>query len=227
MSGFVFRRSLIIVTSLSLLLVSCAQSSVSEAPASPQATAQSPDTQSPQITAQSPDASGEVDRDVPYVPTPEAVVNRMLEMASVQSNDVIYDLGSGDGRIVITAAQEYGTRGVGIDIDPERVQEANENARKAQVTDRVQFLQQDLFDTDISEATVVTLYLLPEVNLRLRPKLLRELKPGTRIVSHAFDMGDWQPERTEQVDGRTIYYWTVPENPPAALLQSPAPEQAQ
>jgi len=154
--------------------------------------------------------------DVPYVPTPQPVVDAMLQVAKVNKNDVIYDLGSGDGRIVITAAQKYGTRGVGIDINPERIEEANANAQKAGVTDQVQFRQQDLFKTDLSEATVITLYLLPDVNLRLRPELLK-LKPGTRIVSHAFDMGDWKPQQTLQVDGKTIYYWVVPEEVPANL----------
>ncbi|BAU11059.1 hypothetical protein LEP3755_15520 [Leptolyngbya sp. NIES-3755] len=158
--------------------------------------------------------------DVPYVPTPEAVVNRMLQIAKVNSNDVVYDLGSGDGRIPIAAVRQFNAkRAVGVDINPVRVQEANQNAQQANVTDRVQFRQQDLFQTDLREATVVTLYLLPDVNLRLRPKLLSELRPGTRIVSHAFDMGDWKPERVENVDGRTIYYWTVPENVPANLKQ--------
>lgn len=155
--------------------------------------------------------------DVPYVPTPQEVVDRMLTIAKVNKNDVLYDLGSGDGRIVITAAQKYGTRGIGIDINPERIEEARENAKKAGVTDLVEFRQQDLFETDLSNATVVTLYLLPSINLKLRPKLLKELKPGTRIVSHAFDMGNWKPERVEEVEGRTIYYWVVPENVPASL----------
>ena len=158
--------------------------------------------------------------DVPYVPTPQAVVDRMLQIANVGSNDVVYDLGSGDGRIPITAVRQFNAqRAVGVDINPQRVQEANQNAQQANVTDRVEFRQQDLFETDLRDASVVTLYLLPEVNLRLRPKLLSELRPGTRIVSHAFDMGDWKPERTENVDGRTIYYWTVPENVPANLKQ--------
>lgn len=150
--------------------------------------------------------------DVPYVPTPQEVVDEMLKVAEVKKGDVIYDLGSGDGRIVITAAQKYGTRGVGIDINPERIREANENAQKAGVTNRVKFLQQDLFESDIKEATVVTLYLLPDINLKLRPKLLRELKPGTRIVSHAFDMGDWKPDKELEVGGRRIYYWVIPAN---------------
>jgi SAM-dependent methyltransferase len=157
--------------------------------------------------------------DVVYVPTPTAVVNEMLRLANVKSTDLVYDLGSGDGRIVIAAAKRRGARGVGIDIDPQRVQEANENAQKAGVSDRVQFRQQDLFQTDFSNASVVTLYLLPELNLRLRPKLLRELKPGTRVVSHAFDMGDWKPNKVVEVDGRTVYYWVVPENVPASLRQ--------
>ncbi|MBW4612370.1 MAG: class I SAM-dependent methyltransferase [Desmonostoc vinosum HA7617-LM4] len=156
--------------------------------------------------------------DVPYVPTPQAVVDAMLEVAKVGKNDLLYDLGSGDGRIVITAAQKYGTKGIGIDIDPERIKEAKENAKKAGISsDRAQFVQQDLFKTDFSKATVVTLYLLPEVNLKLRPKILKELKPGTRIVSHAFDMGDWKPEKTLNVEGKTIYYWVVPEKLPANL----------
>jgi SAM-dependent methyltransferase len=148
--------------------------------------------------------------DVPYVPTPTAVVNAMLRLGNVKKNDVLYDLGSGDGRIAITAAQKFGTRGVGIDIDPQRVKEANQNAQTAGVTDRVEFRQQDLFTTDLSKATIVTLYLLPEINLKLRPRLLSQLKPGTRIVSHAFDMGDWKPQKVVQVAGTTIYYWTVP-----------------
>lgn len=179
-----------------------------------------PATAQPQPTTQPQSQAAERDPDVPYVPTPQAVVDRMLQIAKVGSNDVVYDLGSGDGRIPITAVRQYNAqRAVGVDINPQRVSEANQNAQQAKVTDRVEFRQQDLFETDLSNASVVTLYLLPEVNLRLRPKLLSELKPGTRIVSHAFDMGDWKPERTETVDGRLIYYWTVPENVPANLKQ--------
>jgi len=136
----------------------------------------------------------------------------MLRLANVNKGDVVYDLGCGDGRIVIAAAEKFGARGVGIDIDPERIQEAQENARKAGVTARVRFRNEDLFEADISEATVVTLYLLPWVNLKLRPKLWSELKPGTRIVSHSHDMGDWKPEKEVEVDGETIYYWTIPAN---------------
>lgn len=148
--------------------------------------------------------------DVPYVPTSNAVVEAMLQMAKVTKNDVVYDLGCGDGRIVITAAKKYGATGTGIDINPQRITEAKKNAEAAQVTDKVTFREGDLFETDFSEATVVTLYLLPAVNLKLRPILLEQLKPGTRIVSHAFDMGDWKPEQTKEVNGSTIYFWTVP-----------------
>ncbi|BAZ07682.1 SAM-dependent methyltransferase [Calothrix sp. NIES-3974] len=155
--------------------------------------------------------------DVVFVPTPPEVVDKMLEMANVGKDDVLYDLGSGDGRIPIAAAQKFGTRGVGIDIDPERVREAKENAKKAGVEDKVTFLQQDLFKSDFREATVVTLYLLPELNVKLRPQLFEQLKPGTRIVSHAFDMGDWKPEKTATVNGRTVYFWTIPEKVPANL----------
>jgi ubiquinone/menaquinone biosynthesis C-methylase UbiE len=150
-------------------------------------------------------------RDVPFVPTPEKVVDKMLEVAKVGPKDVVYDLGSGDGRIIIAAAKKYGARGVGIDIDPERVREARDNARRAGVTNRVEFRQGDLFHADIGEATVVTIYLLSGINMKLRPKLLAELKPGTRVVSHAFDMGDWKPLATEKVGTSTVYYWVVPE----------------
>ena len=158
--------------------------------------------------AQPPQAKRELD--VPYVPTAEDVVAEMLKTAGVKKGDVLYDLGCGDGRIVITAAKEFGIRGVGIDIDPVRIKEARANAEKAGVTGQVKFIEQDLFDAKIGEATVVTLYLLPQINLKLRPKLFRELKPGTRIVSHAFDMGDWKPEKQLDVSGETIYYWVIP-----------------
>ena len=180
--------------------------------------------------------------DAPYLPTPENVIEEMLKLGGVNKGDVLYDLGSGDGRVVIAAAQKFGTRGVGVELDPSRIQEANENAKKAGVTDRVQFLQKDLFQTDISKATVVTLYLLPDVNLKLRPRLLSQLKPGTRIVSHEFHMGEWKPQQVVKVLGpkqgenflyrdescytmllpaqqreHTLYYWVVPQNIPNSL----------
>src|SRR5262245_11074697 len=148
--------------------------------------------------------------DVIFVPTPQEVVDAMLKLAKVTANDVIYDLGSGDGRIPITAAKTYGARGVGIDIDPQRISEANANLKTAGVGDKVRFLNQDLFTTDISQATVVTLYLLPTLNLKLLPKLNKELKPGTRVVSHAFDMGSAKPIETININGRTAYLWTIP-----------------
>jgi tRNA A58 N-methylase Trm61 len=148
--------------------------------------------------------------DVIFVPTPNDVVSGMLRLAGVSKKDTVYDLGCGDGRIVITAAQKYGARGVGIDIDPDRVKEATENTRKAGVSDRVKIVRGDLFEADISPATVVTLYLLTDLNLKLRPKLMKDLKPGTRVVSHAFSMGDWKPEKTEDVGGTTIYLWRIP-----------------
>jgi SAM-dependent methyltransferase len=149
--------------------------------------------------------------DAPFVPTKQEVVEEMLRVAGVKPGDVVYDLGCGDGRIVITAAQKFGARGVGIDIDPERIADANWYAQRAGVEKQVTFKLADLFGADISEATVVTLYLLPDMNLRLRPKLLHELKPGTRIVSHDFDMGpEWKPERTLRVGNDWIYFWTIP-----------------
>src|SRR5438045_547874 len=147
--------------------------------------------------------------DVPYVPTPQQVVEGMLKLANVQKTDIVYDLGCGDGRMIVTAAQKYGAHGVGIDIDPQRIREANENARKAGVSDLVTFREGDLFEADLHDATVLTLYLLSSVNEKLRPKLWRDLKPGTRVVSHTFTMGDWQPEKEENVDGRHIYLWTI------------------
>jgi predicted RNA methylase len=146
-----------------------------------------------------------------FVPTPHEVVDAMLKVAKVGKGDVLYDLGSGDGRIPITTAQKYGiARGIGIDINPERIKEANENLAKSGVEERVRFVNADLFESDLSQATVITLYLLPELNLKLLPKLLKELKPGTRIVSHAFDMGSWKPEQALKVDGRSLYFWTIP-----------------
>jgi SAM-dependent methyltransferase len=154
----------------------------------------------------------------PYVPTPQDVVERMLELAKVGSGDVVYDLGCGDGRLVITAAKKYGARGVGIDIDPERIAESRANARTAGVESLVEFRQQDALQADVSPATVVTLYLLSQSNLKLRPKLTAQLRPGSRIVSHQFGMGDWRPDKVETFADslgatRTLYLWTLGQKP--------------
>jgi ubiquinone/menaquinone biosynthesis C-methylase UbiE len=150
-------------------------------------------------------------QDVVYVPTQQAVVDAMLKLADVKKTDIVYDLGCGDGRMVITAAKDYGTKGKGIDIDPQRIKEATENAQKAGVTDKIEFVLGNLFEADVSEASVVTLYLLESLNLKLRPKLLEQLKPGSRVVSNTFNMGDWVPDKVESVDGYTIYLWTIQE----------------
>jgi SAM-dependent methyltransferase len=153
-----------------------------------------------------------VHKDVPYVPTPPAVVEAMLKLGNAGAGDVHYDLGCGDGRIVIMAVQKFGAaRGTGYDIDPERIKEANENAAQAGVTGKVKFILGNLFEADFRDASIVTLYLLPDVNLRLRPKLLKDLKVGSRIVSHQFDMNDWTPDKKITLDGRTVYMWTVTE----------------
>ncbi|WP_167285275.1 SAM-dependent methyltransferase [Marilutibacter alkalisoli] len=154
--------------------------------------------------------------DVVYVPTPQEVVDAMLEIADVGPGDVVYDLGSGDGRIPITAAQRWGTRGVGIELHPLLVREANLAAHREGVDDKVTFIEGDMFELDLTSATVVTLYLLPDLNLRLRPKLLR-LAPGTRIVTHNYHMGDWVPQRQRIIGDSVVYYWTVPEEIPAHL----------
>ena len=183
-------KTLLVVLVLGLSTVSAAPTPAGQAPAAPAQEGLRPP-------------------DVIYVPTRQSVVDAMLKVANVKPGDVVYDLGCGDGRIVVSAAL-LGARGVGIDIDPKRVAEANENVKKHGVGDRVKILNQDLFTTDLSEATVVTLYLLPNLNLKLRPTLWKTLKPGTRIVSHDFSMGeDWKPEQTLTVDGATIYYWTI------------------
>jgi SAM-dependent methyltransferase len=148
--------------------------------------------------------------DVIYVATPPEVVEAMLRIAGVKQGDVLYDLGSGDGRIAIAAAKKFGIRATGIDIDAERIWEATQNARAAGVAGLVEFRREDLFKADFKDATVVTLYLHPDLNVKLRPRLWAELRPGTRIVSHQFGMGDWAPEKTLELNGRTIYFWTVP-----------------
>jgi ubiquinone/menaquinone biosynthesis C-methylase UbiE len=163
------------------------------------------------IVLAAPAVAREQTPDVIYVPTPYEVVDEMLRLANVKKGDVLYDLGSGDGRIPVTAAKKFGVRAVGIDIDPQRIKEATENAKKHGVGKLVTFKQEDLFKTDFKDATVVTLYLLPDLNVKLRPRLLNELKPGTRIVSHQFDMGTWKPEKKVELNGRVVYLWTVPE----------------
>ncbi|MGE5621113.1 MAG: 50S ribosomal protein L11 methyltransferase [archaeon] len=149
---------------------------------------------------------------VPFVPTPYDVVEGMLRLANVTEDDVVYDLGCGDGRIVVTAAKKFGAHGLGVDNDPVRVKESLENVDLNGVKDKVEILQQNLFKTDLSKATVVTLYLLSDINVKLRPKLFQELKPGTRIVSNSFDMDEWQPDGMNLVNGRTLYFWKIPAN---------------
>lgn len=146
---------------------------------------------------------------VPFVPSPQEVVDRMIELSSVKKGDLVYDMGSGDGRIVIAAAKK-GAKAVGFEIDGDLVKESRENIRKAGVQNLAEIRQQDILSVDFSAASVITMYLLPDVNLKLKPKLLRQLKPGSRVVSHSFDMGDWPPDKVEQVNGRTVYLWIVP-----------------
>jgi len=153
-----------------------------------------------------------VHKDVPYVPTSPEVVETMLKLGNVGPGDIHYDLGCGDGRIVVMALKKFGAaRGTGYDIDPERIQEANENAKQAGVSDNAKFILGNLFEADFRDANIVTLYLLPDVNLKLRPKLLKDLKVGSRIVSHQFDMGEWEPDKKINIDWRTVYVWTVTE----------------
>jgi SAM-dependent methyltransferase len=146
---------------------------------------------------------------VPFVPSPQDVVDKMIELADVKPGDVVYDLGSGDGRIVITAAKK-GAKAVGFDIDGDLIKQSRANIQKAGVQNSAEIRQQDILTVDLSPASVVTMYLLPDVNLKLKPHLLSQLKPGSRVVSHAFDMGDWKPDKVERVNGRTIYLWTIP-----------------
>jgi 2-polyprenyl-3-methyl-5-hydroxy-6-metoxy-1,4-benzoquinol methylase len=152
----------------------------------------------------------EVQIRTPYVASPPDIVNAMLKLAGAGKSDVVYDLGCGDGRIVITAAKEYGARGVGIDINPQRIDEANQNAKREHVANLVNFRIGDVFESDVRQASIVALYMLPDVNLKLRPKLQNELKPGSRIVTHGFAMGNWQPTKVEEVDGEKIYLWVLP-----------------
>lgn len=190
------RHRLLELTALALLACGCARRN--EAPRT--------DTTGPAPALRAPD--------VPYEPSPEHVVTEIIRLARLTPGDVVYDLGCGDGRIVIAAVRNTGVRGACVDIDPERIAESRENARRAGVSDRIEFLTQDLFETDIRRATVVTLFLWPEINLKLRPKLLRELEPGSRVISYMHDMGDWQPHETVPVhSGRratAVYRWNIP-----------------
>lgn len=188
------RRTFLAVVALAAALAACAGP---EAWARAQASEQEPSGAAPRAL------------DVPYEPTPPGVVKAMLALAAVKPGDVVYDLGCGDGRIVIEAAK-LGARGVGVDLDPERIQEARANARAARVEDRVELVEGDLFETDVRRATVVMLYLWPDVNLRLRPRLLAQLRPGSRVVSHAHGMGDWKPTRTVVAEGSRLYLWVIP-----------------
>jgi hypothetical protein len=159
-------------------------------------------------------AQSEDKKIVPYVPTPQEVVDRMLEIAQVKKGDVVYDLGSGDGRIVVTAAKKYGVKAIGFEIDPQRIKESHENIKKAGVEKLVEIRQQDIRTVDLSGASVLTMYLLPEVNLMLRPNIWSQMKPGSRVVSHDFDMGDWKPVKTEEIKDssgweHTLYFWRV------------------
>lgn len=162
--------------------------------------------------------------DVHWEPSPPEVVTAMLRLADVNKDDIVYDLGCGDGRIVIAAARDFGARGIGIDIDPQRIAASQQHAREAGVTGRVEFREEDLFEADFHDATVVTLFLWPSLNLKLRPRLMEQLKPGARIVSYIHDMGDWAPEKQTSVSGRPIFLWTVPppqpvDNPACALTK--------
>lgn len=161
------------------------------------------------MPVQAQDSSFENKKIVPFVPTPQEVVDKMIELGGVKKGDTVYDLGSGDGRIVITAAKK-GARAVGFEIDGDLVKESRQNIQKAGVENLAEIRQQDILTVDLSPVSVVTMYLLPDVNLKLRPNVLSQMKPGSRVVSHAFDMGDWKPDKTEKIDGRTIYLWIVP-----------------
>jgi SAM-dependent methyltransferase len=176
-------------------------------------------------------ACAQVQKDVPFVPTPQPVVDEMLRLADPKEGETLYDLGCGDGRIVVTAAKRYKVKGIGVDIDPERIKESNENAQNSGVTDRVKFLQQNLYEMDFSDADVLCMYLLTSVNAKLKPKILADMKPGARVVSHAFDLGDWKPDKTVQVaasDSRTVYFWIVPakvEGTSDVMLETPQGKQ--
>ena len=181
----------------------------------------SSEVQAPEVQSPSPSeptvGDTAVEADVPYVATPQTTVEAMLELANVTEDDTLYDLGSGDGRIPIEAAKRYGARSVGIEIKPSLVDRARKNAKLSGVADKVEFRQQDLFKANFHDATVVTMYLFPEVNIKLRPMLFEQLDPGDRVVSHSFDMDEWEPDSTVRVNNDVLYLWTIPEQPPAFL----------
>ena len=193
-------------------LTGCAQDQDSSEAQSPEI--QDSEVQTPPSSSAPTVADSSVDADVPYVATPQETVEAMLELANVSSDDTVYDLGSGDGRIPIEAANRYDARGVGIEIKPSLVDRARKNAKLSGVSNKVEFRRQDIFEADFREATVVTLYLFPEVNLKLRPMLFEQLEPGDRVVSHSFDMNGWEPDSTRQVNGDVLYLWTIPEETP-------------
>jgi len=218
---------MIVAASTSVLLAACSQQRGSTPTAERTVVAPSPATfasdgigqqgaigdPAPQEVVEEPAQQGQLrDPDVIFVPTPEPVVQRMLTMANVGPNDVVYDLGCGDGRIAISAARDFGARAVCVDIDPKRIEEARANVRKAGVEDKVEVRHADLFQVDLSPATVVTLYLLESLNLKLRPKLQRELRDGARVVSQSFSMGDWKPVSTDTVSGTPVYLWKIEKN---------------
>ncbi|MFO8099512.1 MAG: methyltransferase domain-containing protein [Salinibacter sp.] len=203
-------RTLLLLFLVLAPLIGCAQERDSSSQATTDTTADTTSTELPEVEV----SPAESESDVPFVESPQPVVDSMLTLADVSEDDVVYDLGSGDGRFPITAARTYGARGVGIEIQSDLVEKARANAEDAGVADRVDFREGDLFDADISDATVVTLYLLPDVNLKLRSKLFRELEPGTRVVSHDFDMDEWSPDTSIDVDGNRLFLWTIPEETP-------------
>lgn len=203
-------RTLLLLFLVLASLIGCAQERDSSSQATTDTTADTASTELPEVEV----SPAESESDVPFVESPQPVVDSMLTLADVSEDDVVYDLGSGDGRFPITAARTYGARGVGIEIQSDLVEKARANAEDAGVADRVDFREGDLFDADISDATVVTLYLLPDVNLKLRSKLFRELEPGTRVVSHDFDMDEWSPDTSIDVDGNRLFLWTIPEETP-------------
>lgn len=210
---------LVTMSAGSLLFAGCSQQTTSELSTNPATT--NPNTV--EVQQSTPETKPKQEKpNAPYEPSPQVIVDKMLEIAKVGKNDIVYDLGSGDGRIPITAAKKFGARSIGIEIDPKLIKKANENARNAGVTDKVKFLQQDIFKTNFSDATVVTLFLEDWINIKLRPQLFQQLKPGTRVISQRHHMGDWVDyDYQDEYEGRMIYMWTIPENVPENLRSAP------